>query len=462
MLKKYLPFALFAFSLQADKSQKNIKHKNIELNYIINGSITEIENWVAEVVKSNNYTKYIRHRLSAAKSNNTAKIVSYLPSINSTLNKNHLYKVGNISEKNKFKNSWDYKKVSLNLLSLKSTSIGDIFSAGIKSKVDLEEYWNEWSKFCLEELIENLVEWIAQKAIVKLNLRITSSRKNLLKQVKARIQTGTMTKADLHSAEANLSTSETELFVAQNKEKVLRHKLMEFKAHKMPDKIGQIPNYGNWNSNKLQILKKSPTLLNLYHIKRHSMAQGSSKLMVGLPNINISVSAEKSPKNFTNNKWNKSVNISLEHHIGLDTIATMMEGSKTIKAARFKYLDDVRKTIANGYEIFSNLQNSQRELEMHQKSLTHHEEALRSKNLMFQNDIELQNKRKVFIDDVIYAENNVSFACSKTIETYKNAVKLYFKLLHLKGELANKIGNRRNINKNITSHINQLAEESSR
>ncbi len=468
MFKKYI---LIAFSLMHQisgntnsvKTQKintknsSQKHSNVELNYILNGSIKTIDEWVSEVVKSDHYIQYIKSKLAASRARNASQVIAFLPSFETSLAINHKYSENGQPTNNKLKMKLDSKTFTVNWLKLKGTIISDIAAAKIKSKADLEEYWHDWSKFCLDEVIKVLIEWIAQKATVQLRMRVVETRKHLVKQVKARIQTGTMSMTDLHSAEGNLSTSETELFIDQNKEKVLKHKLREFAAEMpLPDKIGFIPNLGSWEENRANILSKSHKLLHLYHTKRHTVADAATKISSVLPNVQISSVSSNTKRGSDKLENTKSFQISATHHLGFENITNTIEGGKAINAAKYQYLHEVRKVISEGYEAFANLENSKKELKMHQKSLSHYESALRSKKLMFLNDIDLNNKRKIHIDDIIYAQNDVSFGCTKTIDAYKKAAQFYYTLLHLQGELANQIGNRKASNRQFKKHIQRL------
>ncbi|QEK38447.1 TolC family protein [Candidatus Cytomitobacter primus] len=446
---------------------KNKQYNNKELNFISSGDISAIEEWASQVIQSDNYVKYIRAQLSASKAKNASSILSFLPSIDSQLTTQHKFMYdGKSIPNNKFRAKWHNKQVQVHLLKIKNSIITDIAAANIKSKADLEEYWSNWSKFCLEEVVETLIDWICQKATVNLKNRIVQSRRHLVKQIKARIQTGTMNISDLHTAEAELSNSEIELFVNQNQEKVLRHKLEVLSpGTKLPEQVGSIPHYGNWDTNKTKILFGSHDLKKEYYSKKHIIASSGSGIMNMLPSFNLDTTYSRKSGEYsathgrTGAKWQGSIDLSLTHHLGLDSMSKMIEGGQNINAAKLKYLESVRKTITAGYNVFANLENSKKELQMHNKSLNHHEAALKSKKSLFLNDIDLAGKRRISIDDVIMAENSVLYAYTRTIDAYQKTTKGYFKLMHMRGELANRIGNRKVINKSFEKSVYQARQK---
>ncbi|QEK37797.1 TolC family protein [Candidatus Cytomitobacter indipagum] len=446
----------------SNQSRKRDAYHKSELSFISSGDIKQIEDWASKVVASNNYVKCIRAKFVSKNAKNIADIMAFFPSVDVSLSHQHVFRENGANAKKVFDAKWHNKEVKVNLIQLKNSMITDIAASGMKSKADLEEYWKEWSKFCLEDVISNLIDWIAQKSIVRMKQNIVNSRKSIVRKIDLRIQTGVMNVSDLYSAQSELATSEAELFIAQNKAKVLRNKLDDISGGiEPPQQIGVISEYGNWEENKSSILRNSHDLKQEYYMRKHKIAKGSSNVLGGtLPNLGIEMSFNKKSDHHTFGsnplkKWRGSFDLSLSQHIGLDNIPRIVSGSKGVVAARLEYLEAVRKTITAGHEVFADLENSAQELKMHRRALEIHEKSLRVKRELFFNDLELQGKRRLSIDDVIYAEGNVTYGHNKTIEAYQKAAKSYFTLMHMKGELARRIGNRKNSNKSFENSVKQ-------
>lgn len=446
---------------------KQVKHDKSELGFISSGDIKQIEDWAAKVIKTNNYAKYIRAKFVSDQAKNIADIMKFFPSVDTTLSNQHVFRENGRYTNRPYDMTWHNKDILINLLQIKNSVITEVAASGLTMKANLEEYWLEWSKFCLEDVIFNLIDWIAQKSTVNMKQRIVNSRKSIVNKIQARIQTGIMNVSDLYSAQSELATAETELFIAKNKERVLRNKLDDISGGiEPPQHIGEIPSCGDWEENKMRILRGSHDLQTRYYKRKAKMASNSSNMLNVLPSVGVGVRFDKRDNRpqyraKQPRKWRGSFELSMNHHFGLDTLPKVIQGSAGVKAARLEYLEAVRNTITAGHEIFADLQNGMQELKMHKKALDIHEKSLRVKRELFFSDLELQGKRRISIDDVIYAEGNVTYAHTKTIEAYQKAAKNHFKLMHMIGDLANKIGNRKYVNHGFESSVEMLQKNKS-
>ncbi|USO00582.1 MAG: TolC family protein [Alphaproteobacteria bacterium] len=423
------------------KNNKNVENKSIknpELNSILTGDFSQLKSFVKAAASSSQFKKLLQEKFNNALISNVIKMMVVNPKITSDI---RIGKVVFDGEKQSNTGKTSYNSyVDANLAEFNLNKISEMTEASSRIKEQKHELKESLSKFCLEEILEVLIDYIISNKKVKLRERITKSKLHSLNQVKARIEAGSMNNSDLYSAEADLASSKMELYVEQQKENILREKLesLSLDAH-VPTSIGKIKPTKSWEQTKLEILSGSHLLQKAKSSKTADIARTFATITNLAPSVTLGLYFRRESTAYTRAtagaKWSGETYLGIRHSIGLNSITQLAEGTYARNAARFKLLEEVRKAILAGKETFLSCEGAKKEFTFRLATLENNERALESKKTLFFNSVDLPSQRKVSIDDLQLQENNVVNACCSTLDALGRAFKSHFKLKHMRGTL---------------------------